>query len=187
MRPWLALQLTDRPLALGIVSAAVAIPMLVLAPFGGVLADRMERRRLIIIAQFSIIVPECVTLVLILFDRLEFWHMVVSAALMGCSFPLIMPARQAIVVNLVGKKGLGGAMALNMAGMNLTRVVGPALAGFLIPLLGVQGVYGMNISLYSIAIISMFNINRLEPPETAREHAGEIHSGSPGHRRQPRG
>ena len=171
VRPWLALQLTDRPLALGIVSAAVAIPMLLLAPFGGVLADRVERRKLIIIAQISVIVPECVILALLHFDRLEFWHMVVSATLMGCSFPLIMPARQAIVVNIVGKKGLGGAIAINMAGINVTRVVGPAAAGFLIPLLGVEGAYATNVSLFSIACLCMTGVVRVNAPQTVREHS----------------
>ena len=171
VRPWLALQLTDRPLALGIVSAAVAIPMLVLAPFGGVLADRVERRKLILLAQISVILPECVILGLIHFDRLEFWHMVVSAMLMGCSFPLIMPARQAIVVNIVGKKALGNAIALNMAGVNVTRVVGPAAAGFLIPLLGVEGAYATNVSLFTVAAFCMLGVNPVYAPGTLHEHS----------------
>ena len=116
VRPWLAFQLTDSALALGLVSAAVALPMLFLAPFGGVLADRMERRRLIMTAQALAISSEVIILVLLLTDRLEFWHLVMTAAMMGCAFPVIMPARQAIVVNIVGKRGLGAAVALNMAG-----------------------------------------------------------------------
>ena len=129
VRPWLAFELTDSAFALAIVSAATAVPMLVLSPFGGVLADRMERRLVILLAQSLAVVAELVPLVLLHFDRLEFWHLVVTASLMGCVFPMIMPARSAIVVNMVGKKGLGSAMALNMTGVNVTRVVGPALAG----------------------------------------------------------
>jgi len=171
VRPWLALQLTDRPLALGIVSAAVAIPMMLLAPFGGVLADRVERRKLILIAQITVIVPECVILALLHFGVLEFWHMVASAVLMGCAFPLIMPARQAIVVNIVGKKSLGSAIALNMAGVNVTRVVGPAAAGVLIPLLGTEGAYATNVSLFTIAMLCMLCVNRVRAPQTAREQS----------------
>ena len=129
VRPWLAFQLTDSALALGLVSAAVALPMLFLAPFGGVLADRMERRRLIMTAQALAISSEVIILILLLTDRLEFWHLVMTAAMMGCAFPVIMPARQAIVVNIVGKRGLGAAVALNMAGVNVTRVLGPAIVG----------------------------------------------------------
>jgi len=122
--------------------------MLVLAPFGGVLADRLERRNLILLAQSAVLTSELAILSLLLLGELRFWHLVAATALMGSAFPLIMPARQAIVVNIVGKRGLGSAMALNMTGVNVTRVVGPAAAGFLIPLLGVEGVYSLDVALY---------------------------------------
>lgn len=168
VRPWLAFQLTDSALALGLVSAAVAVPMLFLAPFGGVLADRVERRRLIMSAQALAIASEVITLALLVTDQLQFWHLVMTAGMMGCAFPLIMPARQAIVVNIVGKRGLGAAVALNMAGVNVTRVVGPAIAGFLIPVIEVKGVYIMNLSLYVIALLVMTRVRRVPPPAEAR-------------------
>lgn len=168
VRPWLAFQLTDSALALGVVSAAVAIPMLFLAPFGGVLADRVERRRLILSAQALAIASEVITLILLVTDQLQFWHLVVTAGMMGCAFPLIMPARQAIVVNIVGKRGLGAAVALNMAGVNVTRVVGPAIAGFLIPVIDVKGVYTMNLMLYLTALLVMTRVRRVPPPAEAR-------------------
>lgn len=167
VRPWLAFQLTDSALALGLVSAAVAVPMLFLAPFGGVLADRVERRRLIMSAQALAIASEVITLALLVTDQLQFWHLVMTAGMMGCAFPLIMPARQAIVVNIVGKRGLGAAVALNMAGVNVTRVVGPAIAGFLIPAIEVKGVYIMNLSLYVIALLVMTRVRRVPPPAEA--------------------
>jgi MFS family permease len=168
VRPWLAFQLTDSALALGVVSAAIAVPMLVLAPLGGVLADRIERRNLILFSQGSAMVSELAILGLLLADRLEFWHLVVSAGLMGCTFPLSMPARQAIVMNIVGRRSLGGAVALNMAGTNVTRVVGPALAGFLIPIIAVEGVYMMNLGLYGLAVLAMMRVARVSPPPEAR-------------------
>jgi MFS family permease len=168
VRPWLAFQLTDSAFALGVVSAAVAIPMLFLAPFGGVLADRFERRRLIMSAQALAISSEVITLVLLLTDQLQFWHLVTTAGMMGCAFPLIMPARQAIVVNIVGKRGLGAAVALNMAGVNVTRVLGPAISGFMIPLIDVEGVYMMNLSLYTLALLAMTRVKRVPPPADAR-------------------
>jgi len=167
VRPWLAFQMTDSALALGVVSAAVALPMLFLAPFGGVLADRVERRRLIMSAQALAIASEVITLTLLVTDQLQYWHLVVTAGMMGCAFPLIMPARQAIVVKLVGKRGLGAAVALNMAGVNVTRVVGPAIAGFMIPVIEVKGVYMMNLALYMIALIAMTRVRRVPPPAEA--------------------
>jgi MFS family permease len=168
VRPWLAFQLTDSPFALGLVSAAVAIPMLVLAPFGGVLADRMERKKLIVAAQTVAMASDLAVLILLWTESLEFWHLVLAAGLMGCAFPLIMPARQAIVMNIVGKAGLGSAMALNMAGVNVTRVVGPAAAGFLIPLIRVEGVYMMNLSLYALAVLLMARVAPVPAPPEAK-------------------
>jgi MFS family permease len=168
VRPWLAFQLTDSPFALGLVSAAVAFPMFVLAPFGGVLADRMERRKLILLAQTVAMLSELTVLVLLLTESLEFWHLLVTAGLMGCAFPLIMPARQAIVMNIVGKAGLGSAMALNMAGVNVTRVVGPAAAGVLIPLIRVEGVYMVNLTLYLLAVTLMTRVAPVPPAASAR-------------------
>lgn len=164
VRPWLAFELTDSTFALAIVSAATAVPMLLLSPFGGVLADRMERRLVIILAQSLAVLAELAPLVLLYLDRLEFWHLVLTAALMGCVFPMIMPARSAIVVNLVGKKGLGSAMALNMTGVNVTRVVGPAMAGAMIPVIGVERVYLGHVVLYLLALVALFRVERLPPP-----------------------
>ncbi|MCP4903982.1 MAG: MFS transporter [bacterium] len=167
VRPWLAFELTGDKLDLGIVSVAMAIPMLILSPFGGVLADRMERRRLIVLAQGFAMASEALILGLILTGRLEFWHLVVTSGMMGCALPLIMPARSAIVVNIVGKTGLGPAMALNMAGVNVTRVLGPAMAGFLIPVIQVDGVYMLNISLYGLGLLTMVTVARMPPPHVA--------------------
>jgi MFS family permease len=171
VRPWLAFKLTESTTALGLVSAATAIPMLLLSPVGGVLADRIERRRLILLAQSLAIASEVAVLGLLLAGRLEFWHLVALAGAMGCAFPLIMPARQAIVVNIVGKKGLGAAMALNMGGVNATRVIGPAFAGMLIPVITVEGVYMVNIALYVMALIAMMRVSRLEPSRAGPERS----------------
>lgn len=167
IRPWLAFELTGNKVDLGIVSFAMAIPMLILSPFGGVLADRMERRRLILLAQAFAMASEMLILALLLAGRLEFWHLVVTSGMMGCALPLIMPARSAIVVNIVGKRGLGPAMALNMAGVNVTRVLGPAMTGFLIPEIQAAGVYILNLSLYAIGLLMMATVQRLPPdPQT---------------------
>ena len=83
VRPWLAFELTGSPLALGTVTAAVGLPMLILSPFGGVLADRMERRSLIMWAQALAITSEILTFALLVSGRLQFWHLLVTAASMS--------------------------------------------------------------------------------------------------------
>ena len=169
VRSWLAFRLTDSELALGVISFAVALPMLIAAPFGGVIADRRERRSLIIGGQAIVVLSEVAILALLVTDRLQFWHLVAAAALMGCVFPFVMPARQAIVANIMGKSGLTNAMALNMAGMNTTRVIGPAAGGFLIGVLGVDGTYLIGIGLYAIALACLFGVGRSHPEGRIRE------------------
>ena len=169
VRAVIVYQETDSELALGMVSASVALAMLLAAPLGGVLADRVERRRLIITAQTAAIASEAAFFGLLIAGRLEFWHMIGLAAVMGCTFPLIMPARQAIVVNIVGKRGLGSAMALNMAGVNIMRVVGPAAAGLLIAVIGVEKVYAINLGFYALAVLAMFGVSTVEPVARDRE------------------
>lgn len=165
VRPYIAYQLTESELALGVVTAAMATPMLLLSPFGGVLADRRERRSLIIVAQCGSFLGELVVLLLLFSGRLEYWHLVVSTFVMGCTFPISMPARNAVVVNIVGKEGLVPAMALNMGMQNMTRVLGPAMAGFLIPFIEVEGVYAINVALYLAAILAVLQVSRLRPPK----------------------
>jgi MFS family permease len=106
LRAWLAIKLTDSELALGLVMFAIAVPMFLLSPVGGVMADRKDRRKLIIMGQLAVFLLDLLILVLLLTDRLEFWHLLLNAAIIGSAFPFIMPARNAIVVNVVGKSNL---------------------------------------------------------------------------------
>ncbi len=163
VRSWLAFELTGSELALGVMGAAVAVPMLFIAPVGGVIADRFERRNLILGGQALVVASEFGILLLLLADALKFWHLLTAATLMGCVFPFIMPARQAIVVNIVGKAGLPNAMALSMGGMNASRVVGPASAGFLIGSLGIVGVYTIGLGLYLVGLACMVRVKRSHP------------------------
>ncbi|MBW2369269.1 MAG: MFS transporter [Deltaproteobacteria bacterium] len=165
VRAWLAFKLTDSEFALGLVTFAVAVPMLLIAPVGGVVADRMDRRNLIMIGQAVVVLNELTILTLILLGQLAFWHLLCAASIMGCVFPFIMPARNAIVVNIVGKSGLVSAMALQMAGMNTTRMLGPASAGFLIDAIGVSGTYLVGVVLYAGGLACMTLVSASPPPE----------------------
>jgi MFS family permease len=169
VRGWLAWKLTDSELALGTVSFAVAVPMMVIAPFGGAIADRVERRNLIVAGQALLILGEASIMALLVTGQLQFWHLLVLATLMGCAFPFIMPARAAIVVNVVGKEGLANAMALNMTGMNTSRVLGPAMAGVLLELLGTSGAYAVGVALYVCALLGMLAVHRSPPHAQARD------------------
>lgn len=168
VRSYLAYDLTRSPLALGFVNLAVAIPMLVISPFGGALADRLERRRLVVAGQLALVASESTIWLLLLSGRLEFWHMLVSVSVAGCCFPFIMPARQALVVNAVGIRALGNAMALSMSAMNAARVLGPVVGGLAISLVGVERTYALSIGLYLCAIACMLAVHAAPPHADAR-------------------
>ncbi len=164
VRSYLAFKLTDSALALGLVNLAIAVPMLIVSPFGGVIADRVEKRRLIMTGQVLLLTNEAVVFALLLGGWLEFWHLFAAVFALGAVFPVMMPARQAIVVNIVGREGLQNAMALQMGGMNAARVVGPALAGFLIWIISPKGAYVVALIMYAAGLLTMLRVTKSPPP-----------------------
>ena len=168
VRAWLAFKLTDSEFALGTVMFVVAVPMLFLSPIGGVVADRWDRRNVIVFGQSIIFTTDLCIFLLLHFDRLEFYHLLIAACINGCTFPFIMPARSAVVFNVVGKSKIEKAMALNMAGMNTTRVVGPAAAGILIDIFGAPNTYMMGVLLYATAVLCMFRVDHSRPSAEMR-------------------
>ena len=170
VRSVLAFDLTGSEFALGIVNVAVAIPMLIISPIGGALADRLDRRKLIIGVQLAVVADEFATFFLIVTGLLEFWHLVALTSVLGGLFPFMMPARQAIVVNVVGKRGLGNAMALQMGGMNGARVIGPVTAGFLVSLTGIESTYAVALVLYGIGIGAMIPVRPSFPDIDNERH-----------------
>jgi MFS family permease len=167
VRSILAWDLTHSELSLAAVNLAVAIPMLLVSPFGGVVADRVEKRGLIMAGQALLLCNELAVLALLVSGSLQFWHLLVAVFFMGCLFPFIMPARQAIVANIVGKQGLSNAMALQMGGMNAARVVAPVLAGGIVALTNIRWVYLVAILLYGAALFSMSRVSKSPPAEGA--------------------
>lgn len=158
IRQILAFRLTGSPFALGLIGLAVAIPMLVVSPLGGVVADRMDRRRLIVFGQIVLLTSEIAVFLLLITDQLSYWMLLTGVAVMGTVFPVMMPARQAIIVSTVGREGLANAMALQMGGMNTARIVGPVMGGFLVAFVSIEGAFAASLVLYFIALISVYRV-----------------------------
>ena len=106
LRGWLVVERWDNAAFLGYVMAVVAIPMLLLAPIGGVVADRIDKRKLILGAQAALVVTNAVVAVLILMDAIELWHLLLVSLVSGSAFALNMPSRQALVALLVPREKL---------------------------------------------------------------------------------
>ncbi|HEY7736260.1 MAG TPA: MFS transporter [Candidatus Limnocylindrales bacterium] len=129
---WLVLGLTDSPGLLGLTSAAQTAPVLLLSLVAGVLADRVDRLRLLVAVQVCAAIVAAVLAALTATGTVMFWHVAVLAFLAGCTTALGTPAFQAVVSSLVERSAIGSAIALNSAQFNLSRIIGPAIAGLAI-------------------------------------------------------
>lgn len=158
---WLAYQLTHSPLKLGLVSAAFGLPMLLISPFSGVIIDRLPKRNVLVISQLVNSVFVLVIAILISMDLIRYWHILVFGLFSGVAATFTIPSRQAIIPEVVPKKLVFNAVALYSAGMNLTSIAGPALAGALISIIGVDGVYYCALGFFAIAVISMARLPKV--------------------------
>jgi MFS family permease len=141
---WLVLDLTDSAALLGFTSAIAAAPTLFLSLFAGVLADRVDRRRLLIATQLTAAGLAATLGFLTITATVQFWHVVVIATLAGSAGAIGLPAFQAVVSTLVDRSVIGNAVALNSAQFNLGRVIGPTLAGTAIALGGLALAFWAN-------------------------------------------
>jgi MFS family permease len=134
---WLVLQLTGNSgTALGITTGLQFLPMLLLSPYAGLIADRFPKRRLLQVTQLMMAVPAMLLGVLAITGLVEPWHVYALAFVFGVGTAFDAPARQSFVSEMVGKEELSNAVGLNSASFNLARIIGPALAGFMIAWLG---------------------------------------------------
>ncbi|MBA3720199.1 MAG: MFS transporter [Nocardioidaceae bacterium] len=182
---WLVLQLTaGSGAALGITTGLQFLPMLLLSPLAGVVADRFPKRRVLLATQLSMAVPAGLLGLLAVTGLAQTWHVYVLALLFGVGTAFDAPARQSFVVEMVGRDDLTNAVGLNSASFNLARVVGPALAGGLIALLGSDAeatgwVILLNALSYLAVIASLraLDARRLRPATPARRGPGAIRDG----------
>jgi MFS family permease len=141
---WLMWELTGSGAFLGLLALFRSAPILVFTLFGGALADRMERRRLLQLTQFAAMILALTLAALVLTDVVKVWHVFAIAAGRGIVMSINMPTRQAMLSDVVERKDLTNAIALNSATMNLTRILGGSIGGILITIIGTGGVFLVN-------------------------------------------
>ncbi|MBW2323740.1 MAG: MFS transporter [Deltaproteobacteria bacterium] len=150
--------MTDSAWALGVVTSGWGIPLIVFSLFGGTIADRVRKRNLLMISQIAACLVTLVITILITTDRIALWHLFVSSMLFGVIFAFVMPARQAFIMELVGKEDMPNAIALGAIAMNICRIASPAIAGILLKLIGIPGVYWLIVITYGIVVATTFMI-----------------------------
>lgn len=152
---WLVLQLTNSSFKLGLVTAMQFLPMMLFALFAGTLVDRFPKRTVLIFTQASLAILATVLASLTYFKVVQYWHVLVLAALLGIVNTLDMPTRQSFFVELVGKEDLMNAIGLNSSVFNLARILGPAVAGFLIALVGIGVCFYLNALSFLAVIVGL--------------------------------
>ena len=164
---WLVLSLTGSAFWLGVVGFAGAIPFLIFTLFGGVVADRVNKRRLLLVTQSVMMVLAFVLAGLAWLKIITVWEVVVLAFLNGMAMAMNAPSYQALVPRLVPREDLTNAIALNSAQFNMSRILGPTLGGYAMALVGVAGNFFLNgVSFLAV----LWALTRIRYPEPEQSH-----------------
>lgn len=156
---WLVYILTDSAFLLGFTAFLQGIPILLLSLLGGVAADRMDRRKLLLGSQYAQMTVALTLATLIGFDMILIWHIMVGALVTGVAQAFGGPAYQALIPSLVDKEDLPNAIALMSIQFNLARVIGPALGGIAITALGASACFAINGFSFLAVIVSLYFIH----------------------------
>ena len=158
-QPWLAYSMTKSALLLSVVSALQFLPALLFSLFAGVLIDRLPKKKMLIITQSLSLVITFAVWLLVRSGEIQYWHLLISASLLGLVNTLDMPLRQSFVVEMVGHDDLMNAIALNSLTFNVARMIGPSLAGILMGAFGVSSCFLINSLSFGAVLISLFFIH----------------------------
>lgn len=155
---WIILDMTDSVFAVSALFGVRSLPNLIVSPFAGVLADRLERRSMLVGTQVVSIVTSCIFVFLSLSDSLELWHIYMLVITWGAAFAMANPARQSLIPALVPREDLMNSIALNSIGFNISRALGPTIGGLLLAFAGFTTVYVVLIFVYSAVFLCALSI-----------------------------
>jgi MFS family permease len=176
---WLVLELTNSGTALGVVTALQFGPSLVLGLWGGVLADRMNKRRLLFVTQSALALIALALGVLDVAGVVQYWQVLALATLLGLTSAIDTPVRQSFVIEMVGKDDLTNAVAVNSTIFNSGRIIGPAIAGVLISAVGTGWAFIANAvsSLAVLAGLALMRTEELHPAPALVRARGQLREG----------
>jgi MFS family permease len=184
---WLVLTMTGSAVAVGAVVALQTAPVLLLAPYGGVVADRADKRKLLIGLQASMALQALVLGLLTVFGAVQFWEICALALLLGLNSSFEVPTRQSFILEMVGRDSVRNAVSLNSVIVNAARAVGPAIAGVLIAVVGEGTCFLINCGSFVAVIFSLLSMDAslLLPSAPALRARGQLRQGLAYVRRSP--
>ncbi|MGO9641114.1 MAG: MFS transporter [Candidatus Acidiferrales bacterium] len=168
---WLVYRMTGSSLLLGVVGFTSQFPVFVIAPIGGLVADRWKRQKVVIGTQTASMILAFVLAVLTLTHELKVWEILILAALLGVVNGIDIPVRQAFLIEMVRREDLMNAIALNSSMFNGARIVGPAIAGILVATIGEGWCFFANAVSYIAVIIGLFLMRIERPSELERKES----------------
>ncbi len=168
-QPLLAYKLTDSPFLLGLIGALQFLPVLLFSLFAGVIIDRFPKKKILIITQSASMLITLLLAILAFTGNIRYWHLIIMATALGLANTLDMPARQSFVIELVGKEDLMNAIALNSTVFNISRIIGPAIAGILMEYSGPAVCFFANAISFGAVLISLFFIKPINMKTQAIE------------------
>jgi MFS family permease len=176
---WLVLTLTHSSTALGVVVALQTLPVLLLAPYGGVIADRVDKRRMMIALQSAMGLQALVLGVLTVAGVVRVWEIGVLAVILGLNNAFENPSRQSFVLEMVGPEHLRNAVSLNSVLVNVARSIGPAIAGILIATVGVGVCFIVNAASFVAVVGSLatMDLSALRPSAPTPRARGQLREG----------
>lgn len=175
---WLVLQLTHSGFAVGVAAALQFAPMLLAGTWGGAVADRLPKRRLLIITQVAMAIPALLLFALTVGGAITLWMLYLLIFARGLVLAIDNPARQSFLVELVGSDGVLNAVSLNSALINSARIIGPAIAGVLITTVGVAPCFAVNAVSFLAMVVALRGMDRsaLLPAPIAERAPGQVRS-----------
>ncbi len=176
---WLVLTMKDSPFLLGLVGAMQFLPVLFFGLFAGVVADRVSKRKMILITQICLGLQAFTLAALVYSGRVQYWHVVALAALQGICTAFDTPARQSFIYDMVGKEDLMNAVALNSAIFNGARIIGPAIGGFTMDYFGPAMAFLLNGVSYVFVVGALLamSVQETTKPSKQRNFRQEISEG----------
>ncbi len=178
---WLVLTLTGSATTLGLIVALQTLPILLLGPYGGVIADRVDKRRLMVWLQSAMGLQALVLGLLTVTGAVRIWEIGVLAMLLGLNSAFENPARQSFMLEMVGPEHLRNAVSLNSVLVNVARTIGPAIAGLLIATVGEGVCFLINAASFVAVIASLMTLDltALRPSPPPREGPDSCAKASP--------
>ena len=173
-QPWLAYSLTNSPFLLSLIGTLQYTPIMLFSLFAGVFIDKHSKKKILICMQAASLLITLILAILVVSGKIQYWHIVIMATLLGVVNTFDMPCRQSFIIELVGKEDLTNAIALNSMSFNLARIIGPSIAGLVMGFFGIASCFFVNAISYAAVLISLFFI-KVKPLHVKSNNQKETH------------